>query len=81
MRCVRVGWGEVRGLDERSKSFNEVVDEIQRWARKSVGEKSSVGVHAISEEKEDDMCEESSRSVSALGNARGPEYGVSMRGV
>ena len=42
---------EVRGLDERSRTFNEVVDEIQRWARKNVSDKVTPGINSIEEER------------------------------
>ena len=45
---------EVRGLDEKKVNFNEVVDEIQKWARKNVSEKGSPGVNIISDEKQEE---------------------------
>ena len=41
---------EVRGLDEKTKTFEDVVEVIQTWARKAVNDRVSPGVNAVTGE-------------------------------
>ena len=69
---------EVRGLDEKSKTFNEVVEEMQRWARKSASDRSSPGVNAITEEEKKDEEENQSdpdKGTYAIGKGKAGKGG------